>query len=128
MYIDRRSMEKSIILYDEKCGLCRSSRNWIERRKFPGSLELIPCSSPERAKRFPHISEEECMSAVKLISSGGQIYSGADAIPEILKCLKGWRNIVFVFRLPLLHHFSARIYLWIARRRGLLSCAFFPNS
>lgn len=62
------------------------------------------------------------MAALQLVLEGGTIYSGAEAIPEILNRLEGWRWLEKILRWPLIKKMGPFIYQGVARHRGFISC------
>ena len=120
-------MTKVTVIYDKECSLCQGSKNWIEKKALPGTVEFVPCQSSERIKRFPQVRRENCMTALQLIMPDERVLSGADAIPEILYFLKGWKWVAIALRLPLVKNMSPLVYQWIARHRHFISCVFFPT-
>lgn len=66
------------------------------------------------------------MQAMQLVLADGRILSGADAVPELLRRVRGWRWVAAVFGLPPLLPFTRRLYAWIARHRMRLSCGLRP--
>lgn len=67
------------------------------------------------------------MTAMKLVLPNDKVYSGADALPEILCRLGGWRWLEMILRWPVIKKLSPIVYQWIARHRGFLSCVFRPK-
>jgi predicted DCC family thiol-disulfide oxidoreductase YuxK len=85
-------------------------------------LEVLPCRSAERARRFPALSEEACLAAMQLVLPDGRVVSGADAVPEILRRVPRWAWLARAFDLPGARSLARAAYGWIARRRLRLSC------
>lgn len=59
-------------------------------------------------------------AAMHLVVPGGtghRVFSGADAVPEILKLLPGKRPFAAIFAVPGVRPLARRIYAWIAARR-----------
>jgi predicted DCC family thiol-disulfide oxidoreductase YuxK len=59
---------------------------------------------------------------MQLVLPDGRILSGADAVPELLRRVRGWGWLASVFGLPGVTPLSRRLYAWIAARRLRLSC------
>lgn len=108
---------RATLIYDGECPLCQAAREWIERRAMPEEFDYVACQSPERAERFPGVSEAQCMEAMQLVTPEGEVYAGADALPRILERLKGWRWLAKVLRLPVVSALSPHAYRFIAKRR-----------
>jgi predicted DCC family thiol-disulfide oxidoreductase YuxK len=111
------------LIYDGECSLCRASALWIMRRALSsGTLEILPCASGVRRTRFPHITEEACLTAMQLVLPDGRMLAGADAVPELLRRIRGWGWVAAVFALPGVRPVARRVYAWVARNRMRISC------
>lgn len=104
--------------------MCRASALWLMRRALSsGRLEILPCRSGVRAARFPQVAEEACLTAMQLVLPDGRVLAGADAVPELLRRIRGWGWVAGVFALPGVRPLARRIYGWVARNRMRISCA-----
>jgi len=113
----------AVLIYDDECALCRASALWVMRLALSaGRLEILPCRAEERRVRFPQIPEQACMTAMQLVLADGRVLAGADAVPELLRCMRGLGWIAVLFRLPGLQPLARRVYGWIARNRLRISC------
>jgi predicted DCC family thiol-disulfide oxidoreductase YuxK len=116
---------RAVLVYDADCPMCRASALWLMRLALSrGTLEILPCRSPVRAQRFPQLSEQACLSAMQLVLPDGRIVAGADAVPELLRRIRGLGWLAGLFTLPPMRPLSRRVYAWIARHRMRISCAF----
>lgn len=103
--------------------MCRASALWLMRRALSsGTLEILPCASGARRTRFPQITEQACLTAMQLVLSDGRVLSGADAVPELLRRIRGWGWVAAVFALPGVRPVARRVYAWVARNRMRISC------
>ena len=117
-------MEIATLIYDAECAMCRSSALWLMRRALSsGTLEILPCRSRVRQARFPQVAEERCLEAMQLVLPDGRVLSGADAVPELLRRIRGWGWMAQVFALPGIRPLAHRGYGWVARNRMRISCA-----
>ena len=117
-------MEIATLVYDGECAMCRASALWLMRRaQASGALEILPCRSPVRRERFPRLTDTQCMTAMQLVLADGRVLAGADAVPELLKRVRGWRHVAAVFALPGVRPVARRVYAWVARNRMRISCA-----
>ena len=112
------------LIYDAECAMCRASALWIMRRALSsGRLEILPCRSGVRHGRFPQVTEDACMTAMQLVLPDGRVLSGADAVPELLRRIRGWGWVAGAFALPGIRPVARRLYAWIATNRMRISCA-----
>ncbi|MFQ5830354.1 MAG: thiol-disulfide oxidoreductase DCC family protein [Candidatus Methylomirabilia bacterium] len=110
-------MASPVLIYDGACPICRGGVRWVERRSRPGSFEYLPCQAPARRARFPWMSKATCLEAMQLVLPDGRGLAGEAAIPETLECLRGWRWLAALFRLPGMGRLTPRLYRWVARHR-----------
>jgi predicted DCC family thiol-disulfide oxidoreductase YuxK len=116
-------VERAVLIYDGDCAMCRSSALWLMRRaRASDRLEILPCRSEPRRTRYPGISDAACMQAMQLVLPDGRVLAGADAVPELLRRLRGWRWLASIFGLPPVLPVTRRLYAWVAENRMKLSC------
>ena len=116
------------LIYDAECSMCRASAMWLMRRALSGGqLEILPCRSSVRRERFPQVQEALCMTAMQLVLPDGRVLGGADAVPELLRRIRGWGWVAGLFALPPVRPAARRIYAWVARNRMKISCAVAPR-
>jgi predicted DCC family thiol-disulfide oxidoreductase YuxK len=60
---------------------------------------------------------------MQLVLPDGRILSGADAVPELLRRIRGWGWVAGVFALPGIRPIAHRGYAWVAQNRMRISCA-----
>jgi predicted DCC family thiol-disulfide oxidoreductase YuxK len=119
-----QTLASATLIYDAECSMCRASALWLMRRALSGgALEILPCRSRVRHQRFPQVAEAACMIAMQLVLPDGRVLSGADAVPELLRRIRGWGWVAGVFALPGIRPLARRLYAWIAQNRMKISCA-----
>ena len=115
---------RAVLIYDDECPMCRASALWLMRLALSrGALEVLPCRSGVRVARFPQITEAACLAAMQLVLPEGRVLTGADAVPELLRRIRGLGWLASVFALPGMRPLARRVYGWIARHRMRISCA-----
>lgn len=115
-------MQKAILIYDDKCSLCRGCMKWIELHAIRRDIfEFIPCQSDERKNRFPEIADEVCLQSLHLIFPDNRILRGDKALPEIIHRLKGFRWLHILFKIPIIRVLMYAIYRWVANNRYIIS-------
>lgn len=117
-----RKPEAVVLIYDDKCSLCRGCRRWIELHAIRSDVfEFIPCQSEERRHRFPEVSDETCGQSFQLVLSHKQILAGDKALPEILIRLKVFRWLTPLFKLTISKNCLYAAYRWISNNRYIIS-------
>lgn len=107
------------LIYDGECGICRQSVDLLKRWDREHVLRYVPFQDTAAVARFG-IPLPRLAAAMHLISAGGRIDSGADAIPRLLELLPGKRWLAPLFGIPGVLPLARRIYAWIAMRRHCL--------
>jgi predicted DCC family thiol-disulfide oxidoreductase YuxK len=120
-----QALAPATLIYDAECAMCRASALWLMRRALSrGALEILPCRAGVRRARFPQVTEEACLTAMQLVLADGRVLSGADAVPELLRRIRGWGWVAGAFALPGIRPVGRRVYAWVARNRMKISCTF----
>ena len=118
------SATPAVLIYDAECPMCRASAMWLMRLAMSGrALEILPCRSPVRVTRFPQVGEAACLTAMQLVLPDGRTLAGADAVPELLRRIRGLGWLAALFALPGMRPLARHVYAWIARNRMRISCA-----
>lgn len=119
----RKSIDTATLIYDGECAMCRASALWVMRLALSrGALEILPCRSEPRRTRFPQVSDAACLEAMQLVLPDGRVLAGADAVPELLRRIRGLGWLATLFALPGARPVARRFYAWVARNRMRLSC------
>ncbi len=109
------------LIYDAACPLCCAAREWVERNALPGAFDFVPCQSEARARRFPAVGEERCMTAMHLVYADGRTFSGDAALPHICLGLRRWRWVARILQAPPASLVSPAAYRFFAKRRQMFS-------
>lgn len=106
------------LLYDGECRLCVGFANEVRRRDRRGRMELVPFEDPRIPSIVPGMSGETLRNSFHLVSPDGRVVSGANAMPDLLSLLPGWKPAGWLLRrLPGAPWLSERLYAWIAAPR-----------
>ncbi|MBM4054448.1 MAG: DUF393 domain-containing protein [Planctomycetes bacterium] len=115
-------MKNVVLVYDDRCSLCRGSMKWIELHALRKDIfEFIPCQSEERKLRFPRMEEERCLQSLHLVFSDGKTLAGDEVIPEIIRRLRGYRIVSILFKLPIMKSVLFALYRKLADNRHIIS-------
>jgi len=117
------------IVYDDGCAFCRRVVDWVAARDVHARFVALACRSPERAARFPWMSESRCLAAVQLVNDDGAAAEEAEvAVGRILQGLPGWGWLGRLVLLPRLRPLMGWGYRWMAKNRGRLGCGCPPET
>src|ERR1700757_235721 len=107
------------LIYDGECGICQKAVTLLVRWDREHVLRYIPFQDEPAVTRFG-IALPALAAAMHLILPDGEIYAGADAVPELLRLFPGKRWLAPLFGIPGVLPLARRIYAWNARRRHCL--------
>lgn len=113
-------MDRPTVIYDGECALCGRAVAWLQARES-APLEYLPCQSDERARRFPAIAAAMCLESMWLVLPDGRRFAGEQALPHLLRRMRGWRRIAFLLEAPGVRALTPPLYRWIARHRLRIS-------
>ncbi len=103
------------MLYDGDCGLCKWLLAGLLRLDTAGCLRPIALQLPEAEALLADLDPAEWMVSMHLVSPDGTRLSGGDALPPLLKLLRGGRIPAAVAaRFPRL---TGAGYRWVATHR-----------
>ena len=85
-------MSAPVVLYDADCGFCTWVVDRIAGRVEPGAIEIVALQS-RRADDLlgGRVDERAKWESWHFVEPDGSLYSGADAIPRVLRHVRGGR-------------------------------------
>ena len=107
------------LIYDGECGICQQAVATLKRWDREHALRFVPFQDGAAVARFG-LALPALAAAMHLVLPNGDVYAGADAIPELLRLFPRRRWLVPLFRIPGVRALARRIYAWIAIRRQCL--------
>ncbi|HEY1332436.1 MAG TPA: DCC1-like thiol-disulfide oxidoreductase family protein [Actinomycetota bacterium] len=112
---------KAILLYDERCGVCRAAVRAATRWSGAGVFEPVGIRTPVAASLVPNEDEATRLEAFHLIVDG-QHRKGADALPALFDRLPGLGFLAWVLRRwPPAAAIAASAYRWVCAHRPAIS-------
>lgn len=79
-----------MVLYDADCGFCTWVVDRIAARVEPGALEIVPLQAPRADELLDgRVDDAAKWESWHLVESDGALYSGGDAIPRVLRHVRG---------------------------------------
>ncbi|HKA59434.1 MAG TPA: DUF393 domain-containing protein [Gemmatimonadales bacterium] len=112
-------MTDPTLIYDGECGICQQAVELLKKWDREHLLRYVPFQDSAAVSRFG-IALPALAAAMHLVLPNGRVYSGADAVPELLRLLRGKRWLAPLFDIPGVRPVARRIYAWIAMRRHCL--------
>ena len=116
-------MASATIVYDQDCGFCLRSLDWVRERDRERVFEAVGCQSEARRQRFPGIAEAACLRQMYLVEADGRTLAGGDAAAAILRRLPGYGLLGVLLAAPGLRHAIRAAYRVLARNRRRLGCS-----
>jgi predicted DCC family thiol-disulfide oxidoreductase YuxK len=111
------------LVYDGHCEICGRLvgvlRRWDARSR---RLEIVPSQMPGVHERFAWIPSAEFGQSIQLVGPGGQTWTRAAAIEQLLDVLPRGGALGWVFSVPFVRALTDRFYRWFARNRYRLGC------
>jgi predicted DCC family thiol-disulfide oxidoreductase YuxK len=104
-------------LFDGHCRLCVEGGRLMSRLARAGSVELVDFQVPGVLDRFPGLTHAECMRAAQLVTVGGHVASGLEAIVLALATRPLFRWMAWIYFVPGLRQIADAVYGWVARNR-----------
>ena len=112
---------KPVIIYDGECPFCRKQVTRFKDRDDQHAFEFVPRQAEGLEQRFPQILEGDFNTGMRLIETDGTLYAAADAVYQITRRLRGFRNLAWLYRVPVLKQICQLGYAWIAKNRYRLA-------
>lgn len=114
-------MQKLFILYDERCGLCRWARRWLERQPAFLELEFLPAEREETRRRYPMLASQGRPEELVVVSDEGGVYRGGSAWVMVLYALRDYREWSLRLGSPALLPLARQLFQLLSTHRGALS-------
>ena len=111
---------RSILVYDGHCSFCRRWVARIARMDRSDTFEFVARQTEGLTERFPKLVEGDFNTGMRLITPDDAIHVGADSAYQIVRRLRYWRRIAWLYHVPGIHWLTRAVYTWIAANRQLL--------
>ncbi len=111
---------RSTLVYDGHCSFCRRWVARIARRDRSGTFEFVARQTEGLIERFPKLAEGDFNTGMRLITPDDAIHVGADAAYQIVRRLRYWRRIAWLYHVPGIHWLTRSVYALIAANRKSL--------
>ena len=83
-----------VVLYDADCGFCTWVVDRIAARVAPGAIEIVPLQAARADELLAgRLDEAAKWESWHLVEADGSLYSAGEAIPLVLRYVKGGRTV-----------------------------------
>lgn len=112
--------DADVLIFDGECGFCRGQVARLDRWDRGGRLAYLSLHDPRVAERYPHLSREDLLAAMYLVTPSGERHRGAAAARYLS------RRLPRLWLLAPLLHIPGSLPCWqwmydqVAKRRYLL--------
>ncbi len=110
---------KTVVFYDGSCPLCQAEVDLYRHQDRADALRFCDVSLPA-ADLLPGLDRDQAMKRFHVLSTGGQLLSGAAAFLEVWRNLPGWSMAARLGRLPWMTSLLERAYCRFLRLRPTL--------
>jgi predicted DCC family thiol-disulfide oxidoreductase YuxK len=103
------------ILYDERCALCLSARDWLLTQPCLVPVELLASGSDDAKRRYgslPWLGRE-----LVAVDENGNVWVGPPAFLASMWATARYRSWAFRLSRPGLEKHAERFFRWVSRRR-----------
>lgn len=114
-------MERLFVLYDDRCGLCRWARRWVEEQPTFLDVVFLGATSEAARRTFPSLPVSDPPDELVVVSDEGEVYRGGSAWVMVLYGLQDYREWSLRLGSPALLPLARRGFAWLSRNRGRFS-------
>ena len=93
----------------------------MRRGDTAGVFDYLPRQTEGLDQRFPKLMEGNFNAGMRLVHVDGSVSAGADAVYQIARQIKGWKQLAWLYRVPVLHRIFRDAYAWVAKHRYKLA-------
>lgn len=105
------------IVYDDACGFCASTRNWIASQAPLVEISFVASGSREARAKFPWLPAGD----LAVVANTGEVWTGNSAWIVCLWALRGYRDLAVRLSGPLLLLLAREAFSVLSRNRAALS-------
>lgn len=114
-------MQFLYVFFDEKCGLCRKSRMWLDMQPKFFELRFLPYQSDRAREIFPALDQFDPAREIVVVDDGGNVYQGGRAWIMCLYALREYRELSLKLAHPALLPLAKRICALVSANRLKIS-------
>ena len=115
-----RMPDKLTVLYDSRCEVCRSARDWLREQPAFVRLRFVAAGSDAARRLYPGLDHEATLRDITVIDDCGRLYAGPKAWVMCLWATREHRARAISLTAPALWPFAKRFIAWVSANRGSL--------
>lgn len=115
--------DADVVIYDGKCGFCRSQVQRIARWDRGGRLAFLSLHDPVVAQRYGDLPPERLMQEMAIVDQAGRRHWGAEAFRYLTRRLPRLWPLAPLMHVPLSLPLWRFLYRQVAKRRYRLGKA-----
>src|SRR5262249_47472408 len=104
------------VLFDGECSYCVSLARFLQRVIAGYQFGFLPLQTPW-VRDLLNLSDQELLSQMRVLTVGGRLYGGADALFEIARRVWWARPFFWLSHFPGIKGGARKLYGWMAMRR-----------
>lgn len=112
-----KEWEGLLLLFDERCVLCRETVQTLSGLQTSVPLTMLPLQQVDVADIIPGMSQEELLAQLHVVTQHRDVFKGADAVFRILREVPSYRWISRLEGAPGFRRAARMLYRVIAKHR-----------
>ena len=109
------------VIYDEQCEVCQAGVSWLKILDHDKRVAVHPIDPGILHTIHPTLKVEECLRELHVVSPGGEVAVGADAVILLARLFPETRLIGTIAGAPGIRVISRMLYRFVALNRYALS-------
>src|SRR2546427_632110 len=109
------------VIYDEQCEVCQAGVSWLKILDHNKRVAVHPIDPGILHTIHPTLKVEECLRELHVVSPGGEVAVGADAVILLARLFPETRLIGTIAGVPGVRVISRMLYRFVALNRYALS-------
>ena len=114
-------MQRLYVLVDDRCGLCRWARRWVDKEPQIVPVVFVPAGSETARQLFPGLEQPDAPEELVVVSDEGGVYRDGSAWVMVLYALRDYREWSLRLGSPTLLPLARQAFALLSNNRGRLS-------